>query len=61
MRDVVVVLGFDLIKGCLDVSVYFFMGGCGLDDVRMITRYKVDDLFEGLLGCVYEVGYSVYE
>lgn len=60
-RDVAVALGFDLTKGRLDVSVHPFTGGCGPDDVRMTTRYKADDLLEGLSGCVHEAGHSAYE
>ena len=60
-KSVAVKLGFDLTKGRLDVSVHPFTGGCGPADVRMTTRYKSDDLLEGLSGCIHETGHSLYE
>lgn len=42
--------GFSLEKGRLDVSVHPFTGGAHPTDVRMTTRFKVDDITEGLTG-----------
>lgn len=42
--------GFDLENGRLDVSVHPFTGGAHPTDVRMTTRFKADDLTEGLTG-----------
>jgi len=60
-KNIAVKLGFDLSKGRLDVSVHPFTGGCGPDDVRMTTRYKKDDIMEGLTGCIHEAGHAAYE
>jgi carboxypeptidase Taq len=42
--------GFDLDNGRLDVSVHPFTGGAHPTDVRMTTRFKKNDLTEGLTG-----------
>lgn len=42
--------GFDMENGRLDVSVHPFTGGAHPTDVRMTTRFKADDLTEGLTG-----------
>ena len=54
-------LGFDLQKGRLDKSVHPFTGGAHPTDVRMTTRFKEDDLTEGLTGAVHETGHALYE
>jgi len=54
-------LGFDLKKGRLDVSVHPFTGGSHPSDVRMTTRFKKDDITEGLTGAIHETGHSLYE
>jgi hypothetical protein len=43
-------LGFDMQRGRLDVSVHPFTGGSHPSDVRMTTRFKPNDLTEGLTG-----------
>jgi len=60
-REIALKLGFDLTKGRLDVSVHPFTGGCGPSDVRMTTRYKENDLQEGLTGTIHETGHALYE
>ncbi|PSC70957.1 Carboxypeptidase Taq [Micractinium conductrix] len=60
-NKVAVVLGFDLEKGRLDVSVHPFTGGSHPTDVRMTTRFKKDDLTEGITGAIHETGHSLYE
>lgn len=47
-KQIAIDLGFDMSHGRLDVSVHPFTGGPGPDDVRMTTRYKADDLTEGI-------------
>jgi carboxypeptidase Taq len=49
-REVALDLGFDLSNGRLDVSVHPFTGGAHPTDVRMTTRFKEEDLTEGLTG-----------
>lgn len=43
-------IGFSLDTGRLDVSVHPFTGGGHPTDVRMTTRFKKDDVTEGLTG-----------
>jgi carboxypeptidase Taq len=60
-RDIALDLGFDIQKGRLDVSVHPFTGGAGPTDVRMTTRFKADDITEGLTGAIHETGHALYE
>lgn len=60
-RDIAVAIGFDLNKGRLDVSVHPFTGGTHPTDVRMTTRFKKDDVTEGLTGAIHETGHALYE
>lgn len=43
-------MGFNTERGRLDVSVHPFTGGAHPTDVRMTTRFKADDMTEGLTG-----------
>lgn len=54
-------LGFDMTRGRLDVSVHPFTGGAHPSDVRMTTRFKPEDLTEGLTGAIHETGHALYE
>lgn len=54
-------IGFDTTIGRLDVSVHPFTGGSGPTDVRMTTRFKEDDVTEGLTGAIHECGHALYE
>ena len=60
-REIAVLMGFDLERGRLDVSVHPFTGGAGPSDVRMTTRFKANDLTEGLTGAIHETGHALYE
>jgi Zn-dependent M32 family carboxypeptidase len=60
-REIAVQMGFDLERGRLDVSVHPFTGGAGPSDVRMTTRFKANDLTEGLTGAIHETGHALYE
>ena len=53
--------GFDETIGRLDVSVHLFTGGADPTDVRMTTRFKENDITEGLTGAVHECGHALYE
>ena len=55
-KEIAVLMGFDLERGRLDVSVHPFTGGAGPSDVRMTTRFKAADLTEGLTGAIHETG-----
>lgn len=54
-------LGFDLDSGRLDVSVHPFTGGAHPTDVRMTTRFKDDQLLDGIAGTIHETGHALYE
>ncbi|KAK9833280.1 hypothetical protein WJX81_002396 [Elliptochloris bilobata] len=60
-EKIAVELGFNLDCGRLDVSVHPFTGGAHVTDVRMTTRFKEDDLTEGLTGAIHETGHALYE
>ena len=45
----------------MDVSVHPFTGGSHPSDVRMTTRFKLNDISEGLTGAIHETGHSLYE
>jgi carboxypeptidase Taq len=44
----------------LDPTVHPFASGCGIDDIRITTRYFPDRL-EGLFGTMHEFGHGLYE
>ncbi|KAG0295323.1 hypothetical protein BGZ96_011995 [Linnemannia gamsii] len=54
-------IGFDTDAGRLDVSTHPFTGGAHPTDVRMTTRYTVDNFKEGITATVHETGHSLYE
>lgn len=60
-RQIALDLGFDIEKGRLDVSVHPFTGGSHPTDVRMTTRFKKNDITEGITGAIHETGHSMYE
>jgi carboxypeptidase Taq len=60
-RQIAIDLGFDMEKGRLDVSVHPFTGGSHPTDVRMTTRFKKDDITEGITGAIHETGHAMYE
>ncbi|KAG0345338.1 hypothetical protein BG005_001351 [Podila minutissima] len=54
-------IGFDTDAGRLDVSTHPFSGGAHPMDVRMTTRYIIDNFQEGITGTIHETGHSIYE
>jgi carboxypeptidase Taq len=54
------VMGFDFERGRLDVSHHPFCGGAA-GDVRITTRYNVEDFTESLMGVLHETGHALYE
>ncbi len=53
-------MGFDLSRGRLDESHHPFSGGVP-DDIRMTTRFDVDNLMPGIMATIHETGHSLYE
>ncbi|KAF9351632.1 hypothetical protein BGX26_010410 [Mortierella sp. AD094] len=54
-------IGFDTEGGRLDVSVHPFTSGIHPSDVRMTTRYTINNFQEGITGTIHETGHSLYE
>jgi len=55
-------IGFDTESGRLDVSVHPFSTDISSPhDVRMTTRYRDNDIIEGITGTIHETGHSLYE
>ena len=53
-------LGFDFQAGRLDVSAHPFCGGVP-EDVRLTTRFRLDDFLGSLMGTIHETGHGRYE
>lgn len=53
-------LGFDFEAGRLDVSIHPFCGGVP-EDVRITTRFRVDEFLPSLYGTIHETGHARYE
>jgi len=60
LREVTERLGFDYRRGRIDVSLHPFCSGGG-DDVRMTTRFNVDEPLDSLFGSIHETGHGLYE
>jgi carboxypeptidase Taq len=60
LREVTEKIGFDYRRGRIDVSLHPFCSGSG-DDVRMTTRFKVDEPLDSLFGSIHETGHGLYE
>ncbi|KAF9312082.1 hypothetical protein BG003_006644 [Podila horticola] len=54
-------IGFDADAGRLDVSTHSLSGGARPTDVRMTTRYIIDNFQEGITGTIHENGHFIYE
>jgi carboxypeptidase Taq len=60
-RFIVTALGFDQDRGRIDVSVHPFTTSFGPNDVRITSRFKVSDWYQGLAGSIHEAGHAMYE
>ncbi|WP_087023709.1 carboxypeptidase M32 [Thaumasiovibrio subtropicus] len=58
--DVMTLLGFDFNHGRLDVSAHPFCGGVP-SDVRITTRYDINDFTSTMMGVIHETGHARYE
>src|SRR6202035_3524764 len=58
--DVLKVLGFPFDRGRLDESEHPFTEGVP-GDIRVTTRFDLNDPFSGLLGAVHETGHAMYD
>ncbi len=50
-----------LVTGHTETSLLDGSAGSHPTDVRMTTRFKDDDLTEGLTGAIHETGHALYE
>ena len=53
--------GFDFQRGRLDESTHPFCGGSHCNDVRMTTRFHVDNVNDALGSTMHETGHGLYE
>lgn len=60
VRDASAAIGFDYECGRIDVSPHPFCSGTGAD-VRMTTRYRVDQPLDALFSAIHESGHGLYE
>jgi len=60
LREVVTAFGFDFNRGRLDIAVHPFCGGHNFD-VRMTTRFDVDNPLDSLSSAMHETGHALYE
>ncbi|MEO7414814.1 MAG: carboxypeptidase M32 [Opitutaceae bacterium] len=60
LREVTERLGFDYLRGRLDVSLHPFCSGTG-SDVRMTTRFKEEEPLDALFSSIHETGHGLYE
>lgn len=54
-------LGFDFSRGRLDGTVHPFASEMGTHDVRLTTRYDLNNALFGLPGFIHETGHGLYE
>lgn len=60
-RRIVTALGFDEQNGRIDVSVHPFTTSFGPTDVRITSRFKEGEWYQGLAGSIHEAGHAIYE
>jgi carboxypeptidase Taq len=60
VRFVVARYGFDFDRGRLDESTHPFCSGIHVDDVRMTTRFRIDNFADALSSTCHESGHGIY-
>jgi carboxypeptidase Taq len=60
-QEVIRAYGFDFQRGRQDKTHHPFMTKFALDDIRITTRVKRDDLSEALFSTLHESGHAMYE
>jgi carboxypeptidase Taq len=58
---VIAQLGYDFNRGRQDKTHHPFMTKFSLGDVRITTRFREDDLGDGLFSTIHEAGHAMYE
>ena len=59
--DIAKQIGYDLNRGRQDKTLHPFAVPFSISDVRITTRFREDDLSDGLFSTIHEVGHAVYE
>lgn len=60
-EEIIKVLGYDFSRGRQDKTHHPFMTSFSVGDVRITTRFREDDLSDGLFSTIHETGHAVYE
>jgi len=60
LREVTDKLGFNYRRGRIDVSLHPFCEGSGAD-IRMTTRFDLDNPLDSLFSAIHETGHGLYE
>jgi carboxypeptidase Taq len=60
LREVTEKIGFNYQRGRIDVSLHPFCSGTGAD-IRMTTRFDVDNPLDSLFSSIHETGHGLYE
>lgn len=60
-EDVVRAFGYDFERGRQDTTAHPFMTKLGRGDVRITTRFRADDVADGLFSTLHEAGHAMYE
>jgi carboxypeptidase Taq len=54
-------IGYDTDQGRIDVSVHPFSSSMSAKDVRITSRFREDEWYQGLAGTIHEGGHAIYE
>ncbi len=54
-------IGYDSEQGRIDVSVHPFSSSMSSSDVRITSRFREDEWYQGLAGTIHEGGHAIYE
>ena len=54
-------IGYDSKQGRIDVSVHPFSSSMSSSDVRITSRFREDEWYQGLAGTIHEGGHAIYE
>lgn len=60
-QQIVKDIGFNPTNGRIDVSVHPFTMSLNPNDVRITSRFRDDEWFQGLAGTIHEGGHAIYE
>ena len=60
-KQLVEAIGFSSENGRIDVSVHPFTSSMSSTDVRITSRFREDEWYQGLAGSIHEGGHAIYE